>query len=624
MDQIVKDQAGGLPPYLALNRPAPDITVDRGDNGVVLVRSNTPVEMPERNLCLYLRRTASAFPDRQFLAKRDDAGEWRRLSYGEVLRWADAITQWLIAHEFGPDRPLLILSGNGFEHAAMTFGAMGAKTIAVPVSPAYALMSSDFAKLRHIFDLVRPGAIFVDDGAPFANALAALDLSETIVIAAENLPDYPHAVAFETLLATAPDPALADRIAGIRPETVAKIMFTSGSTGMPKGVINTHGMLCAALEMVRAIAEPVDPDDPAVLLDWLPWHHTFGGNAILNSVVRSGSMLYIDDGRPVAGRFDATIDNLREISPTRFSSVPAALAMLADALEQDDVLRQTFFRNLRALLYGGASMPQSTYERFQKLAIKTIGVRIPFGSGYGMTETSSVNMSVSWATERMGLIGLPLPGAILKLVPIGGKYEVRIKGDHVMPGYFREPEKTAAVIDEDGFFCTGDAARWANNTDPLQGLAFAGRVAEEFKLTSGTWVQTGTVRVSSLGAMSPLVQDAVVTGENRDFLGLLLWPVAAVCRALCPDLPADAPLQTVLAEAAVRDAVRDRLRRYNDGHGGGSMRIRRALLMAKPPSIDANEVTDKQYVNQRAVLANRADLVERLYAETPPTDVIVV
>jgi len=624
MDQIVTDKADALPPYLALNRPAPDVTIDRDETGVVFVRSNTPVETPEPNLCLYLRRTAAAHPDRTFLAKRDGAGEWCALSYGDVLRQADAVAQWFISQGFGPDRPLLILSGNGLEHAAMTFGAMAAETVVVPVSPAYALMSKDFAKLRHIFELIRPGAIFVDDGAPFAAALAALDLAETTVIAVENLPDCPHTVSFETLLAMTPDPALADRVAGIRPETVAKIMFTSGSTGMPKGVINNHSMLCSALEMVRAIAEPIDPDNPSVLLDWLPWHHTFGGNAVLNSVVRSGSTLYIDAGRPVAGRFDATIDNLREISPTRFSSVPAALAMLADALEHDGELRQTFFRNLRSLLYGGAAMPQATYDRFQKLAIETIGMRIPFGSGYGMTETSSVNMSVSWATERMGLIGLPLPGTVLKLVPIGDKYEVRIKGDHVMPGYFREPEKTAAVFDEDGFFRTGDAARWADDMNSLQGLAFAGRVAEEFKLTSGTWVQTGTVRVSTLGALSPLIQDAVVTGENCDYLGLLLWPVAAACRSLCPDLPADAPLQEVLAQPAVRDAIRDRLRRYNASHGGGSTRVRRALLMAKPPSIDANEVTDKQYVNQRAVLANRADLVERLYAETPPADIIVV
>ena len=624
MDQIVDKQANELPPYLALNRPAPDITVDRDSDGVVIVRSNTPVEHPENNLCLYLRQTAARHPDRQFLAKRDDSGAWQRLSYGEALRRADAVAQWFIDYGFGPDRPLLILSGNGLEHAVMTFGAMAAETTVVPVSPAYALMSSDFAKLRHIVDLVRPGALFVDDGAPYAKALAALDLTETPVVAVRNLPNCAHPVAFETLLATTPDPALADRIAGIGPESVAKIMFTSGSTGMPKGVINNHGMLCAALEMVRAIAEPIDPDEPSVLLDWLPWHHTFGGNAIMNSVVRSGSILYIDDGRPVAGRFGATIDNLREISPTRFSSVPAALAMLADALEQDEGLRQTFFCNLRGLLYGGAAMPQSTYERFQKLAIETIGVRMPFGSGYGMTETSSVNMSVSWTTERMGLIGLPLPGTILKLVPIGDKYEVRIKGDHVMPGYFREPEKTAAAFDDDGFFRTGDAARWADDADPLQGLAFAGRVAEEFKLSSGTWVQTGTVRVNALTALAPLIQDAVVAGENRDYLGLLLWPVAAACRALCPTLPVDAPIEVVLADTGVRDAVRDRLRRYNDSHAGGSMRIRRALLMAEPPSIDANEVTDKQYVNQRAVLANRADLVERLYGETPAADVIVV
>lgn len=605
------------PPFLKLDRPEPAIDVDRRDDGSIVVASAYKLGPITDNLCLFLRRSAAEHPDRTFLAKRDGGGDWWRMSYAEAVAGADAVTQWLLDRSV--ERPVMILSENSIEHALMALGAMAAGLTVVPVSPAYSLLSQDFGKLRYIFDLIRPSVVFVQDEAAYRRALDVLDLTDIALVSVTG----ESGTLFADIERTEPGPAVARALAAVGGDTVAKILFTSGSTGMPKGVVNTHAMLCAAQEMAAAVAEPPEPERPPVILDWLPWHHTFGGNAGFNAIMRGAGTLYIDEGRPVPGRFETTIANLREISPTRFSSVPAALAMLAEALEKDDALRVSFFKNLRGLLYGGASMPQATYDRYQALAIDTLGLRIPFASGYGMTETSSVNTAIYWETERMGLIGLPFPGMRLKLVPFGDKYEVRVKGPHVMAGYLERPDLNETVFDEEGFFKTGDAARWADPDDPLQGLAFAGRVAEEFKLASGTWVQAGALRIAALNALAPLVQDTLVAGQDRDFVGLLAWPNLAACRALADDLPADAPADRVVAHPAVRRAVAERLARYNETHGAGSMRLNRLMLMTEPPSIDGHEITDKQYINQRAALDRRADLVERLYASSLDADVIL-
>jgi feruloyl-CoA synthase len=611
------------PPFLKLDRPDAAVTVEAtADGGFILSCPRALPDYPD-SLLEYLIDAAASYPERTFLAQRasaenGDLGAWTPLTYARCKAEADAIAQSLLNRGHGPERPIMILSENSLAQASFLLGGMSARVPMAPISPAYSLLSSDFAKLRHIFDLIKPGLIFVEDGDRFAAALAALDTSGVDIVAVTEAPD--GAFSFNDLVESTPTPLVEESRRRIGPDTVGKILFTSGSTGLPKGVINTHRMLCVVQAMIADISHPRAPEDPAVVLDWLPWHHTFGGNATFNAVLRGAGTLYIDAGRPTPGLFDLTIRNLHDISPTYFSCVPGAYTMLAAALEKDDELCAKFFRRLQGMSYGGAALPQALYARMQALAIKTTGHRLHLSTGYGATETGALNTSVYWATERMGLIGLPLPGVRLKLVPSGDKFEVRIKGRQIMPGYYNRPDLDAEAFDEDGWFKSGDAVVWADPDDPLQGLAFAGRVAEDFKLTTGTWVHTGALRMQVLAALSPLADDALVTGQDRDFVGLLIWPSAPGLKSAAPDAVDGERLN----DRRVIAALRKKLAAYNALAAGSSARIGRIMLMAEPPSIDAGEITDKRYINQRAALERRADLIERLYAETPDDAVIVI
>jgi len=616
--EVRSETASEQPPFLHLDRPPAEVEVVAGANGEIEL--SCPRTMPAHpdSLLDYLTEAARDHGDRIFLAERENGatGPWIEMTYSQCLARSEAVGQWLLDRGYGPERPVMILSENSLAHAVITLGAMSISSPVAPVSPAYSLLSRDFAKLRYIFDLIEPGLIFVEEVERFARALDALDLTGIDVVAVKDGTD--GVIAFDSLLETRPTKSVAEARSRITPDTVGKILFTSGSTGIPKGVINTHRMFCAVQGMLEDIRDISREDEPGVVLDWLPWHHTFGGNATMNSILRGAATLYIDAGRPVPGLFDITIQNLREIAPTYFSCVPGTYAALADALEADDALRRNFFSRLQGMSYGGAALPQALYERMQSLSIRELGHRLNLSTGYGATETGALNTAVYWETERMGLIGLPLPGVRLKLLTVGGKFEVRVKGPQIMPGYHKRPDLDAEAFDENGWFKTGDAAVWADPDDPLQGLVFAGRVSEDFKLTSGTWVHTGTLRVDALAALSPLASDALVAGHNRSEVGLLVWPNMAALKTIAPDVN---PSQ-LLDDDRIRDKFGEALAGYNATVTGSSRRLARLILMAEPPNIDAGEITDKRYINQRVSLERRSDLVEKLYAE--PTDDSVV
>lgn len=599
-----------------------DIDVETRADGVRVVRSRVPLKPYERHLPAFLEKWATRAPERTWIAQRRGAERrWREVSYGEAKRTVDALTQGLLDLGIGADRPLVILSGNSIEHALITMAAMQAGIAVAPVSPAYSLLSRDHGKLRVIFEKLRPGLVFVQDGPMFEPALAAVDLTGVALVHVDAPPPGRDSLAFATL-ARPVTAAVAAAIAAVGPDTVGKILFTSGSTGAPKGVINTQRMMCANIAMQQQ-GRPSDPDQPPVVLDWLPWNHTMGGNAVLNLLLAEGGTLYIDDGRPLPGAFEETVRNLREVPTTFYANVPAGYAMLATALEQDPALCRTFFAKLRLLAYGGARLPDDLYDRMQKLAVASTGERIVFYTGYGSTETAPVATGTYWNTERVGLIGLPFPGVELKMVPTGGKYELRVRGVTVMPGYHGEPELTAAAFDDEGFYRIGDAGVFVDPDDPAQGLVFSGRIAEDFKLTTGTFVHAGAVRVAAIAAASPIVQDALVCGHDRDFVGILAWPNLAACRQLLGR--PDASLQSLVEDATLLDRLRDALRGHNAAAGAGSsMQIGRALLMSEPPSLDGNELTDKGYINQRAGLERRAALVEALYRDPAPPSVVVV
>ena len=588
----------------------PKVDVERRDDGSIVLASPHPLDQGVAQLGVYLRHWAGAAGERTFLAEREDptgGGGWRELSFGAARAQVDAISQGLLDRGLGPERPLMILSGNSLRHAMLTHGAMQVGIPVAPASPAYSLMSRDFAKLRHIYDLVCPALIYVEARAPFANALASLGDMEVL---------DGDGAAFAALLATRPGGGVETAFAAVGPDSVAKYLFTSGSTGLPKGVINTQGMLCANMQQLRQIW-PFLLEEPPILLDWLPWNHTFGGNIVINNALANGGTLYIDGGKPAPGLIDLTVDNLRRASPTIYCNVPAGFAALLPFLESDAPLRDNFFRQLRLIFYAGAALPQDLWRRLEEVSIQATGRAVAMVSAWGSTETAPMATAVHWAIDRAGVIGLPVPGTEVKMVPNGGKMELRVRGPNVTPGYLKRPDLTAEAFDDEGFYRIGDAGQFADPAEPVKGLVFDGRVAEDFKLTTGTWVNSGALRLAALTATSPVLQDLVVAGHDRDFVALLAWPNLAGCRAMSGDGEAD-----VAASPVVRQHIRDGLAAYNQSNPGSSTRIRRLLLLDEPPAIDANEITDKGYINQRAVLDTRADEVARLFAAKPDAGVI--
>jgi feruloyl-CoA synthase len=604
-------------PFRPIEYLSRDVRLDRRDDGTLLLQSNHKLTPYVPHVPAFLAKWAAEAPDRLWLAQRRGPDrDWLKLTYGAAEQQVDAVTQALIDRAFGPDRPVMILSSNSIEFALLSLAAMQARAPLAPVSPAYSVMSQDHAKLRYVFDLIKPGLVFVQNGEIYARALAALPLDDVLLVHVDKPPPNMQSLPWSELVATQPTDAVAQSIARIEPATVGKFLFTSGSTGMPKAVINTQEMMCANLAMAQMTRTRRPDDPPPVMLDWLPWNHTMGGNATFQGNLADGGTTYIDDGKPLPGLFEETLRNLREVSPTYFVNVPAGYAMLATALEKDEALARRFFKNLTSLAYGGATLPDDLYERMEALAVRHTGYRLPFISGWGATETAPTATTVHWASERVGLIGLPLPGVQLKLVPTAeaGRYELRLKSVIVTPGYYRQPELTQQMFDEEGFYKIGDAGRFVDPDDPSWGLVFDGRVVEDFKLTSGTFVLVGTLRTAAIAAASPVLQDAVICGQDRPYVGLLGFPNIAACRRLADDEGARLATAELLAHPAVVGALRAGLARLNAEGGGSSMKVKRALLMAEPPSVDGNEITDKGYINQRAALDRRKTLVEKLYA----------
>ncbi len=629
-----------FPPFRKIDWLERDIAVERRADGVVVLRSRIPLGPYQPHLPASLARWAAERPDRIWLAQRGGPQrQWRQLSYARAKAQVDALTQGLLDLDLAPGRTVAILSGNSIEHALLTQAAMQARLAVAPISPAYSLLSQDHAKLKYLFALVKPALVLVQDGVPFAKALEALELGGIRLVHVERpAPGLAGlaSLAFADLAATPVTAAVAASVAAITPDTVGKLLFTSGSTGMPKAVINTQRMMCANVAMTQQ-AKPNPAGQASVYLDWMPWNHTMGGNALFNAVLTDGGTLYIDDGRPTPGLFDETIRNLREISPTYYANVPAGYAALAAAMERDPALCASFFKNLNLLAYGGARLPDDLYDRMQALAVQATGQRIVFYTGWGSTETAPTATGTYWDTERVGLIGLPFPGVELKLVPTAEAstdpaspaspasqtYELRLRGINVMPGYHGQPELSARVFDAEGYYCIGDAGSFVDPADPAQGLVFGGRLAEEFKLTTGTFVRVSELRTSAIAAASPLLLDALVAGHDRPYVGLLAWPNLHACRQMMND--PEATLEAAIRHPDVIDCVRRGLLAHNQASGASSsLRVARALLMAEPPSIDGNELTDKGYINQRAGLLRRAELVERLYAEPPGAEVLVI
>lgn len=610
-------------PFLSLPFLERDIALETRADGVVTMHSRVPLGPVERHLPALLRRQALARADRPWLMRRGRAMAWEALTYGEAAGQADAVAQWLLSLGL-PGRSVMVLSGNSPEHAVFELAAMQAGMPYVPVTPAYSLLSDDHAKLRAMAELIDPAVVFVQSAQAFARALR---LMATVAAPAARIVhvDAPvsglASMAWADLLQTPVGPELQASMDRLDHDTVAKYLFTSGSTGIPKAVPITQRMLCSTTAMHAQTVGP-DPEAPeSVLLEWLPWSHVAGGTAVFNSVLADGGTMYLDDGRPVPGEFGKTLRNLEDVSPTRFSSVPAGYAMLADALEQSETLGRTFFLRLRRLTSSGAKLPDSVYQRLQAQAVRYLGRRVPFVAGYGATETCAATTVVHWPTERAGLVGLPQPGVELKLVPLDDqRYEVRVRGPSVMAGYLKQPGLSRQAFDDEGYYGMGDAVTFVDRNRPEEGLVFAGRVAEEFKLQSGIFVRVGALRVDAVSAAAPLVSDVVVTGADRAYVGLLAWLNLAVCQARFGPLAAAELAQ----HAPLHDAIRQALDGHNRTHAGSSMRIRRAAILVVPPSMDAGEITDKGYVNQRAVLTIRAADVDALYAAQPAANVVVV
>ncbi|MDG2285599.1 MAG: feruloyl-CoA synthase [Alphaproteobacteria bacterium] len=605
------------PPFNQLDLAPVGVDVERRDDGSIVLSSRTVLPEPPRATGIWLEYWATRTPDATFLAQRvdDGAGDWRRLSYGEALQSARTLGQALLDRGLGTSRPLMFLSDNSLAQACLTLAALHVGVPIVPVSPAYSVLSWDFAKLRHIVGLTTPGLVYAETGGPFARALETVDFRDAEIVVAVDPPA--GATRLDDMNATKPSDAVDKAFQAVGPDTLAKILFTSGSTGAPKGVINTQRMVTTNQEQIAAVWPFLNNRRP-ILVDWLPWSHTFGGNHDFNTVLRNGGCLYIDTGKPAPGRFDASVRNLREIAPTLAYNVPRGFEMLIPHLESDPAFRDHFFSELDVIFYAGASLPPHLWARLEDLSVAARGERVRMLSSWGTTETAPAATRVYYPIERAGVIGLPLPGTELKLVPRADTFEIRARGPNIAPGYWKNEALTKVAYDEEGFYIAGDAVRFDDPADPEKGLIFDGRLAEDFKLTTGTWVQVGNLRLQAIAAADPVIQDCVVTGHDRDFIGLLAFPDLAACRALCPDLASDASTATILADHRVRETLASGLARHNAARPASSTRIRRVILMETPARIDEGEITDKGYINQRAVLMERAAAVEKIYTDDDP------
>ena len=597
--------------------------LEREANGVIHIRTAQVLAPYHAKLSEPLQHWARVAPERVYLAQRDADGRWRTLAYAEVLALTKRIGAALLRRGLSPERPIAIISGNDIEHALLGLAAMGVGIPYAPISAAYSLLSSDFGKLRAIVDLLTPGMVFANDGGPFARAIAAVVPDDVEVVVTRNPPPNRKATLFNDLVGAEDDAGVAAAQARVTPDTIAKFLFTSGSTGNPKGVINTQRMLCSNQAMIAAGFAFVQ-DEPPVVVDWLPWSHTFGSNHNFNMVLVNGGSLYIDDGNPTPAGVAKTARNLREIAPTIYFNVPKGYEALVPYFRADAQLRQNFFSRLKVLFYAGAGLNQTTWDDLTRLAVETTGERIIFLSSLGSTETSPLALACTFEFGQPGNIGLPAPGVELKLVPNEGKLEARLRGPHITPGYWRQDGLTREAFDEEGFYKIGDALKFADPANPDKGFLFDGRIAEDFKLSTGTWVSVGPLRARFIDHFVPYVRDVVFAGPDRDDIVALVFPDVEACRKLAPEHAADAAPAAVLADIRVRIKFAELLKALAVASPGSSTRVVRAILMAEPASMDKGEMTDKGSINQRAVLKNRAALVDELYATPLSSGVIAI
>ncbi|MET0907461.1 MAG: feruloyl-CoA synthase, partial [Tardiphaga sp.] len=577
----------------------PAIMADRRADGSIILKSTMPLRDGARCIGDWLEHWARQAPDRIFLADRASADvPWSTVSYSDALQQVRAAAAWILAQGLSAERPLVILSDNSVEHALFALAAQHVGVPSAAISPAYSLMSLDFDKLKSMVSLLEPGAIYVSGTKPFAAALAAIEPLHRALIVSGNAGDT-DAISFSSIAATPETPDVGQAFAAITPDTIAKFLFTSGSTGGPKAVINTQRMLTSSQQAkAQTWTFLEDIGEKLVILDWLPWSHTFGANHNFNLVLRNGGTLYVDGGKPEPGLFATSLANLRSVMPTVYFNVPRGFDMLIAALRGDEELRTKFFGEVKFAFYAGAALPQNLWDALEELSIKTTGRAMPMVSAWGSTETSPLATDCHFQANRSGNIGVPIPGTELKLVPSGDKLEVRVRGPNVTPGYWKAPELTAQAFDADGFYLIGDAVTFADPARPELGLFFDGRVAEDFKLNSGTWVSVGTLRVAGIAALAPLAQDIVVTGHGGDAVRFLVFPNVAACRALV-GLPEGADVKDVIGHDKVRTAIAQGLAKLKAQSGNSSGHATRALLLAEVASVDGGEITDKGYINQR-------------------------
>jgi feruloyl-CoA synthase len=598
----------------------PAVTIERRDDGTIYLRPKKPLGEYPKRLTDRLHHWAKVEPGRVFMAEREPSGGWRQISYAQLLTASRHIASALLSRGLSAERPVVILSGNSIDHALVAFGALYAGIPFCPVSPAYSLVSKDYGKLTYLLKLLTPGLVFVDDAGKFADSLETNVSLGTEIAASRGALSGHDVTKLADLVATPIHPGLDAAHEAIGPDTIAKFLLTSGSTGNPKAVINTQAMICANQVMLRETMAFLK-DEPPVIVDWLPWNHTFGGNHNIGLTLYNGGSMYLDQGKPMPGGIEETVRNLREISPTVYFNVPKGYESLLPYLRDDARLRQKFFARLHAMFFSGAALSPYVWNSLDELAVKETGARVPMLTGLGATETAPFFMSVNPSTSRSGHVGLPVPGNDAKLVPDNGKLEVRARGPNVTPGYWRQPELTAKAFDAEGFYKFGDALKPADPNDFHAGFDFDGRIAEDFKLASGTWVSVGPLRARFIAACAPLVRDVVIAGINRDEISALVILDVDGCRLINPALPPD-DLNAAAADPLVRDAFRERFQKLLASATGSSTRIARAILIDTPLSIDRGEVTDKGSINQRAVLEHRSHLIEELYSPTPSPRVI--
>ncbi|WP_415235693.1 AMP-binding protein [Sneathiella sp.] len=608
-------------PFRKLDRPLPDISVIKSTDGSYRIKSNIAIGDYKKNAAAFWVQAAEEFPDRDFLVKCSEAEDWPRLTYGEAKIKADQISSWLIENGYDTTTPIMILSGNSFAHALLSMGALQIGVPIIPVSPSFSLMTGDYSKLRYAVELTEPKMVFAEHGSVFKGAIDAIRTDGLDIVTVEDVPD--GAVDFEALFIAVNEEAVQKAFSRVNEQTLAKILFTSGSTGMPKAVPNTHLMICSSQKMHELISEPKDPvNNPTIVLDWLPWHHTYGGNVNFFGIMRQVGTMYLDDGKPIPGLFQRTIENLKRVKPTRFSSVPTAFSFLLDAMEQDEDFAKTFLEQVRICSYGGAALSQELFERMQVLSVRHIGMRMPFGTGWGSTETTGTGTAVFWETDKVGLIGVPYSGVEIKLVPVSDKFEIRIKGPHVHTEYYKRPDLTDQYFDEEGFYIIGDAVKFEDPENLEQGLVFSGRVSEDFKLANGTWVETGSLRLSLIDALDPLARDIVLAGHDKEYLSILVVPSEGVmARAQSLGHPTDESAPLILNDDLIEE-IAQKVRVYNSKNSAKSRFVGAVAVLGTPLSVDRNEITDKQYINQSAVLENRSQIVKQLYQDTPTPGVL--